>query len=159
MNKLTGTALSITVAGGLIIAATPHAEAATTIRSQALAEAKRHKGDPYQWGATGPHRFDCSGLVMYSFGKVGKKLPRTAQVQYNNGRKVSPSNRRPGDLVAIGYSANSIYHIGIYAGKWKDSHGVVRGWMWDAPHTGSYVGAHPIYWYTKGAPHAYYSEY
>lgn len=159
MNKIAGAAVSISVAGGMILAVAPSSHATTPIRSKAMAVAAAQKGDPYQWGATGPDKFDCSGLVLYSYKRVGKTLPRTAQSQYNKSRKVSASNRRPGDLVAIGYGSSRIYHIGIFAGVWKDRYGVRRGWMWDAPHTGSTVGLHPIYWYTKGAPHAYYGEY
>jgi cell wall-associated NlpC family hydrolase len=149
MNKLAGAAVSLTVAGGMVLAAAPSSQAATTIRSMALSTAKAQKGDPYRYGAAGPDAFDCSGLVYYSYRKHGKTLSRTAQGQYDHSTHVSPSSRKAGDLVFI-FNRSGAFHVGIYAGVWKDSHGVPRGWMVDAPHTGSYVGTHQIRYYTGG---------
>lgn len=130
---------------------------AATLRSKAMKVAAAQKGDRYQYGAAGPSRFDCSGLVYYSYKKAGKKLPRTAQSQYNKSRKVSPRSRKVGDLVFIGRSSRGIYHVGIYAGYWSG-----KGWMWNA-NTGSYRGKKvvlaPIKEYTKGSPRAYYGRY
>lgn len=156
MNRTATAALvaTATLAAG-VLAATP-AEAAT-LGQRALSVAAKQKNDPYVWGATGPNRFDCSGLTLYSFKQVGKTLPRTAQQQYNKSRKVSPSHRQPGDLVFIGRSSGSIYHVGIYAGFWSG-----KGWMWNA-NTGSYRGRKvvlaPISEYTAGSPRAYYGRY
>jgi hypothetical protein len=36
-----------------------------------VTEAARHKGKPYQYGAAGPDRFDCSGYTMYVYGAGG----------------------------------------------------------------------------------------
>lgn len=80
-----GTASVLTFAVGTTVLApgfAPEAEAATHA-TKALKIAASKKGAPYRWGATGPSRFDCSGLTLYSFKKAGKKLPRTAQQQYN----------------------------------------------------------------------------
>lgn len=156
MNRVaTSAVLAATVLAGGVLTATP-AEAAT-LGQRALNVAKAQKNDPYQWGATGPNRFDCSGLMVYSFKQVGKTLPRTAQQQYNKSYKVSPSHRKPGDLVFIGRSSGSIYHVGIYAGFWSG-----KGWMWNA-NTGSYRGRKvvlaPISEYTAGSPRAYYGRY
>jgi cell wall-associated NlpC family hydrolase len=156
MNKLTGTAMTLAVAGGMVVATATSSEAAT-LRSRALNIAAAQKGDPYRWGATGPRSFDCSGLTLYSFKKAGKTLPRTAQGQYNKSHKVAPSKRTKGDLVFIGRSSKSIYHVGIYAGFWNG-----KGWMWNA-NTGSYRGRKvvlaPISEYTAGSPKAYYGRY
>lgn len=154
MNKLTGTVLTLSVAGGVLLTTTPQAQAATTLRAQALAVGKKQIGDPYVYGATGPSSFDCSGLLYYSYGKVGKRLPRVAQSQYNSSRKVSASNRKPGDLIFIGYSSGSIYHAGFYAGFWDG-----YGWMLDAPKPGRTVGYHKIKYYTAGSPRAFYGRY
>ncbi|QJD54042.1 peptidase [Streptomyces phage Galactica] len=152
MNRVASSAVVGVALAGVVLAATP-AEAAT-LKSRALSVAKAQKGDPYQWGAAGPHRFDCSGLVYYSYKKVGKKLPRTAQAQYNSSRKVSPSKRQVGDLIFIGKSSKGIYHVGIYAGV-KNGYGM----MWDAPKPGRKVGLHKIKDYTAGSPKAYYGRY
>ncbi len=133
------------------------AEAHTTVRAKALKVAAAQKNDRYQWGAKGPNRFDCSGLVQYSYKRSGKTLPRTAQAQYNKSRKVSPRHRRVGDLVFIGRSSRGIYHVGIYAG-WKNG----KGWMGNA-NRGKYRGYKvvlaPIKEYTAGSPRAYYGRY
>ena len=87
----------------------------------ALRVAASKKGAPYAWGASGPRRFDCSGLVSYSFRKAGKKLPRTAQQQYNRTRHIPASQRRRGDLVFF-HSGSRVYHVGIYAGNGRILH-------------------------------------
>lgn len=56
-------------------------------------------GCPYVWGATGPDRFDCSGLVQWSYARAGIPLPRTTYDQINEGIPVARSDVRPGDLV------------------------------------------------------------
>ncbi|WP_240802694.1 NlpC/P60 family protein [Streptomyces sp. A0642] len=140
------------VTASLVLGAASPAEAAT-LKQKALNVAKAQKGDRYQRGAAGPSRFDCSGLTFYSFGKAGKKIPRTAQGQYNKSKHVSPSRRKAGDLVFIGRTSGKIYHVGIYAGYWSG-----KGWMWDSPKPGRTVGLHPIKNYTDGSPRAFYGE-
>lgn len=56
-------------------------------------------GCPYVWGATGPHRFDCSGLVKWAYAQAGVPLRRTTYEQIIDGVAVSRSQVRPGDLV------------------------------------------------------------
>jgi cell wall-associated NlpC family hydrolase len=93
----------------------------------AVREAYRKLGSPYQWGAAGPSRFDCSGLTMWVWGKAGVSLPHSSQAQYSSGRHVSRGNLQPGDLVFFG---SPIHHVGIYIGG---------GRMISAPHTGDVV--------------------
>lgn len=111
----TATVLTLAAVGGTMIApgAVSDAQAATH-STKVLKIAASKKGSPYRYGATGPHRFDCSGLVLYTFKKVGKRLPRTAQQQYNKTRHVSASKRKRGDLVFFHWG-RSVYHVGIYA--------------------------------------------
>jgi len=56
-------------------------------------------GRPYVWGATGPDRFDCSGLVQWSYAQAGIHLDRTTYQQIHDGIQVPRSQVRPGDLV------------------------------------------------------------
>lgn len=113
----TASALTIAAVGGSLVVpgVAPDAQAATTATKALQVAASKH-GAPYKYGATGPHRFDCSGLTLYSFKKAGKKLPRTAAAQYNKTHHVSASHRKAGDLVFF-HSGRSVYHVGIYAGK------------------------------------------
>lgn len=56
-------------------------------------------GRPYVWGATGPDRFDCSGLVQWAYAQAGVRLHRTTYEQIHDGVPVARSDVRPGDLV------------------------------------------------------------
>jgi cell wall-associated NlpC family hydrolase len=104
----------------------PHRPAPTTPgmapgAAKAIRYAKAQLGKPYQWGATGPRSFDCSGLVMRSWQAGGRKLPRVASAQYLASKPVTRSALAPGDVVfwAKGSSPSSIYHDAIYLGNDK----------------------------------------
>jgi cell wall-associated NlpC family hydrolase len=56
-------------------------------------------GRLYVWGATGPDRFDCSGLMQWSYERAGIHLDRTTYQQIHDGIPVPRSQVRPGDLV------------------------------------------------------------
>ena len=43
--------------------------------------AMRQRGDAYAYGAAGPDRFDCSGLIRYSYARAGFDVPRTSSAQ------------------------------------------------------------------------------
>ena len=59
-----------------------------TFGAQAAALAAEQLGKPYQWGASGPDRFDCSGLVQHVYGSLGVALPRVSAEQARVGREV-----------------------------------------------------------------------
>ncbi|MET9375737.1 C40 family peptidase [Streptomyces sp. NPDC003035] len=124
-------ALTLAAVGGTMLApgVTSEAQAATSYAGKALNIAASKKGSPYKYGASGPNRFDCSGLTLYSYKKAGKSLPRTAQQQYNKTRHISASSRQRGDLVFF-HSGGRVYHVGIYAGSNK---------IWHSPKQGSWV--------------------
>ncbi|MFC4011852.1 NlpC/P60 family protein [Nonomuraea purpurea] len=82
---------------------------------------------PYVWGAAGPSSYDCSGLVMAAFQRVGVSLPHYTGDQWTAGRHVSRSELRAGDLV---FFYNDLHHVGIYIGG---------GMMVHAPQTGDVV--------------------
>lgn len=142
------------VTASLMLGTASPAEAAT-LKQTALSVAAAQKGDPYQYGAAGPDRFDCSGLTYYSYKKAGKTLSRTAQAQYNNSRHISGGSVAKGDLVFIGRPDN-IYHVGIYAGFWSG-----KSWIWNA-NTGAYRGRKvvlaPLREYTTGGAKAYFGQ-
>ncbi len=88
--------------------------------SDVYSVAKANLGKPYSYGATGPSAFDCSGFTGFVFKKgASVTLPRTAQAQYNAGKKVSYNKLDKGDLVFFGSSAASISHVGLYVGNGK----------------------------------------
>ena len=102
-------------------------------RWRALSIARAQIGKPYKWGAAGPNSFDCSGLTMYAWGKVGVQLVHFAASQYEMLPKVRRTELQPGDLVFFG---SPIHHEGIYEGG---------GIMIDAPQTGENVRRDSIY--------------
>jgi cell wall-associated NlpC family hydrolase len=82
----------------------------------AVALAKEQMGKPYQWGAEGPDKFDCSGLVMYVYDNLGVKLPRVSGQQAYAGVHVDRQELEPGDLVFFKINGSRIDHVGIYVG-------------------------------------------
>jgi cell wall-associated NlpC family hydrolase len=79
-------------------------------------------GKPYQWGATGPGAFDCSGLTQRSWAAAGVSIARVSRDQYTTLPKVPFSQAQPGDILA--WSSNTsdpsrIYHVALYIGDGK----------------------------------------
>lgn len=79
--------------------------------------AKQQVGKPYVWGAAGPDKFDCSGLVQYVYqNAAGINLPRTTYDQVKVGQTVPLDQLQAGDLVFWG-SETAPYHVAIYIGN------------------------------------------
>lgn len=158
MKLFTKYAVVTSVMFGIFFTTMPEAEAAT-LRSKAMASAQTQKGAKYKYGAVGGYSkgYDCSGLVYWAFKKHGKKLPRTAQAQYNKSKKIAVKSRKPGDLIFIKDKRGRVYHVGIFTGVRKG-----KGYMINA-NTGSYRGRKvveaPISEYTAGSPYAVYGRY
>lgn len=97
---------------------------------EVVTEALKYLGVKYVWGGETPAGFDCSGLTMYCYAKLGISLTHFARTQYDEGVHVSYKALMPGDLVFFGSSVNTIHHVGIYMGNDKYIH---------APQTGDVV--------------------
>lgn len=102
-----------------------------TVGERAARLARRYVGVPYAWGGASPHGFDCSGLVMYVYGKLGVSLPHHAASQYQYGRQVSRWGLKPGDLVFF----SGLGHVGLFIGN---------GRFIDAPQSGEVVRVAPL---------------
>ena len=87
-------------------------------------------GSPYVWGATGPDRFDCSGLTQWSYARAGIHLDRTTYQQIYDGIPVPRSQVRPGDLVFP-----SAGHVQLAIGN---------NLVVEAPHAGATVRVSPL---------------
>ena len=91
-----------------------------TAADHLVAVARRKLGDRYSYGAIGPRRFDCSGLVLFSLRHshnrhVVRHGLRSAAAIYRNYRhrhRVSRHHGHRGDLIVWGGGR----HIGIYLG-------------------------------------------
>lgn len=88
-----------------------------SIGDKIVAEAKKHLGKKYVWGAVGPNTFDCSGLSQFCYKKVGISIPRTSLAQSKGGKSVSKSNLQPGDLLFWKTTSAEVGHVGIYVGN------------------------------------------
>lgn len=88
-------------------------------------------GKPYVWAAAGPNAYDCSGLALAAYARVGIRLPHQTGGIVGLGRRVSRSDMKPGDLVFP-----SSGHVGIYIGKGKMVH---------APKAGDHVRIADVY--------------
>jgi cell wall-associated NlpC family hydrolase len=85
--------------------------------------ATRYLGAPYVWAGATPSGFDCSGLVMYAFGKVGLAIPHNAAQQFRLGTPVDRDRLMPGDVVFF----NQLRHNGIYLGDGRFVHATKPG--------------------------------
>lgn len=90
----------------------------------AIAAARSVMGSSYQWGATGPNVFDCSGLTQWAYGQAGVSIPRTSAAQSGFGTPVSQSELRPGDLV---FFYSPVHHVGLYIGDGLMIHAPTSG--------------------------------
>jgi len=100
----------------------------------AMRTAVAQKGDPYAYGASGPGRFDCSGLTFYSFRRAGfSHIPRTSSAQAHFARHISRGAMQRGDLMFF-TGGGGVYHVGVFAG-WD--HG--RRLVLHAPYSGTRV--------------------
>ncbi len=70
-------------------------------------------GKAYQYGASGPGAFDCSGLTQAAYAAAGIQLPHSSRGQAEIGVPVAPLDLQPGDLV---FYYTPISHVGIYIG-------------------------------------------
>lgn len=85
--------------------------------------ALRQRGDAYAYGASGPDRFDCSGLIQYSYRRAGFAVPRTSSAQAGFTRRIAKSDMRSGDLMFF-HGSGGVYHAAIFL-RWSRGHAVM----------------------------------
>lgn len=93
-------------------------------------------GKPYRWGGAGPNSYDCSGLVMVAFSKIGLRLPHYTGALIGKGVRVARAGLQRGDLVFP-----SDHHVAIYLGN---------GLMVHAPQPGERVKVSSVYAFYAG---------
>jgi len=103
----------------------------STQADQAVAFAYAQLGKPYQWGATGPDSFDCSGLAQAAWAAAGVAIPRDTYEQWAALPHIAASAIQPGDLLYY----DGVGHVAIYVGD---------GYIIDAPQTGMDVEKIPM---------------
>jgi cell wall-associated NlpC family hydrolase len=80
-----------------------------------VAFALGQRGKLYQWGAEGPHAYDCSGLTWAAWRAAGVAIPRTAAGQLASLPHVR-GQLRPGDLLIYRSSGPSRRHVAMVIG-------------------------------------------
>jgi cell wall-associated NlpC family hydrolase len=128
-----GSSLAVTLPASPPPAVSSGAASAIPGAPTALTYAYEQLGKPYEWGASGPDSFDCSGLTYAAYEQAGVAIPRTSEQQWLALPHVPFGSMRPGDLVFFNpgeFAAGLPGHVGIYVGD---------GRMIDAPHTGAVV--------------------
>jgi cell wall-associated NlpC family hydrolase len=103
----------------------------STQAEKAVAFAYAQLGKPYQWGATGPDSYDCSGLAQAAWAAAGVAIPRDTYEQWAALPHIASSAIQPGDLLYY----DGVGHVAIYVGN---------GYIIDAPQTGLDVEKIPM---------------
>ena len=85
------------------------------VRVKAVTVARSRVGSRYVAGASGPRRFDCSGLALFVVKhSTGRSLPHYSRAQFAATKRISKRQLRPGDLVF--FFRRGAHHVGIYIG-------------------------------------------
>ena len=109
--------------------------------ARAAREATSMIGTPYRPGGSSPGGFDCSGLVVYSYARVGiTGLPHSAAALEERVRPVSLAELVPGDLLYFQLDGKKTSHVGIYVGGDAFVHAPSRGKRVER------VGFDHVYW-------------
>jgi len=120
-NQLTGADRATLRGSGVTNFAAPPASG---VAGDAMRIALQQQGKPYQWAAEGPNSFDCSGLVYYSYMRIGITLPRSSRSMSTVGAAVPRSAIQPGDLL---FFYSPVSHVGISVGGTQMVHSPQSG--------------------------------
>ncbi len=100
---------------------------AVSVGRRAAHQALQLIGTPYRYGGNTPRGFDCSGLVQYSYARVGAGIPRTTRGLRMHSRRLSPKHLRPGDLLFFNQEGKRASHVGLYVGNNRFVHAPSSG--------------------------------
>lgn len=116
-------------AGGYTISASQQADctlasirqAPSNIAAEIVSFAIQQIGKAYQWGATGPDAYDCSGLIYAAYRSVGITLPRTTFGMWDLSPHIPQREAEPGDIVFFntgpGTAPSHPGHAGLVIGN------------------------------------------
>jgi cell wall-associated NlpC family hydrolase len=105
--------------------------------SGAVSFALAQVGKRYVWGTAGPSSYDCSGIVVAAYARIGIRLPHQSGGIAGYGRPVS-GPLQPGDVLFLS-GRGGVYHVILYVGG---------GQVVEAASPGQGVIKHAIYPYS-----------
>jgi len=161
VRLLSATILAIVLGVGVSVATSPSAASAshtsqaavltsstqahTPRRWIAMRWAESQAGKRYLYGASGPSRYDCSGLVMRAYQHAGITLPRTTGGMLASSKLVRTSHPHWGDLAFFGSGHVELFDYWIRNGFES---------------VGAHSSAHPIIgWRANHRPYYTYVRY
>jgi len=116
-------ALAALAAGCATVPRAPQTPAIGADPGRAIATiAETLVGTPYRFGGTNSGGFDCSGLSVYVYERVGISIPRTAAEQERSAQPVPLRELVPGDLLFFRIRSRHVDHVGIYVGGGRFIH-------------------------------------
>lgn len=92
-----------------------------------VAFARSRIGTAYLWSGTGPHGFDCSGLVHYGCRLLGAVVPRDAGDLRDACQSIPAGAERPGDLYFFGADDAHVSHVGVVVSPGRMVHAPATG--------------------------------
>lgn len=122
-----GFALTLSLAALTGCSTTSRQADSDVVGERAAKQALAMQGKPYRYGGNTPSGFDCSGLVQYSYGRAGARLPRSTEALWDSSRSVSQRQTRPGDLLFFTQEGKRSSHVGIYLGNDRFVHAPSSG--------------------------------
>ncbi|NUR16713.1 MAG: C40 family peptidase [Dermatophilaceae bacterium] len=93
----------------------------------AVGEARAHAGLPYLWSGLTPLGFDCSGLVLHTWRRLGVVVARDAYAQADFATPVALDDVQPGDLYFFARPGARIHHVGIVVEQGRMIHASETG--------------------------------
>ena len=76
--------------------------------------AKEYLGTPYRLGGNSSSGIDCSGLIHNAYKKQGLRVSRTVNLLRKEGKRISKSRAKPGDILFFRTSKKrKLTHAGI----------------------------------------------
>lgn len=98
-----------------------------TLAAKAADQAWSMRGKPYRYGGNTPRGFDCSGLVQYSYARVGVSLPHSTEGLRRQSTPIESRAVQRGDLLFFNQEGKRSSHVGIYLGDNRFVHAPSTG--------------------------------